>query len=73
VRLQQSQCGSCVLYAGGRALLRGRKIHCCVAPWRAQSNVIVAPNLNTTYAVMPGPVRTVTASDVGSATAGAVR
>jgi hypothetical protein len=45
----------------------------CVAPWRAHQNVVVAPDLNTTYAVMPGPGRTGTASDVGSAGTGAAR
>src|SRR5262245_34759178 len=45
----------------------------CRAPWRAHQHVDVAPDLNTTYDVMPGPDCTITASDVGSATAGAVR
>ena len=42
---------------------RGARIKRCCPP----------PDLNTTYAVMLGPDRTVSASDVGSATAGAVR
>jgi hypothetical protein len=48
------------------------KNYCCVAPWRAHQTLL-SPATGTLYAVMPGPVRTAPASDVGSAGTGAVR
>jgi hypothetical protein len=61
--------GSCVSNVVGRPQLRGRN-H-IAAPRRIGARIktfVVAAGSNTLYAVIPGPGRRTTVSDVGSAT-----